>query len=223
MTIGRRILRWAAAVAATFALALPAGAAALYEETFDPGRSPPGPLMGALLLGTQEAWTGRFAGGGYELENRTEPRALRYVFITGIPGAAPREMAAATVSVSVRGDYAGASGAGLIYRLEPDSRSYWALMVQGDGAYVVLRRDKDGFARIASGKTRADARSRPTRLTIDTSQGRARFRINDAVVATVEGDRPAGPGVGLIALGVGRFQYDNFSVYARGGGPGRGN
>lgn len=223
MMFAQGVLRWASVVGTLLTLALPAVAAALYEETFDPGRSPPGPLMGALLLGTQDAWTGRFAGGGYELENRTEQRALRYVFITAIPGAGSREMADATVSVSIRGDYAGASGAGLVYRLEPDSRSYWALMVQGDGSYVVLRRDKDGFARVASGKTRADARSRATRLTIDTSQGRARFRINDAVVATVEGERPAGPGLGLIALGVGRFQYDNFSVYARGGGPGRGN
>jgi hypothetical protein len=39
----------------------------------------------------------------------------------------------------------------------------------------------------------------------------------------VEGERPAGPGVGLIALGVGTFRYDNFSVYVRGGGASRGN
>ncbi|MGE0723658.1 MAG: hypothetical protein AB7O45_04755 [Alphaproteobacteria bacterium] len=220
-TVGA-ILRRAAAGAALL-LALPAGAASLYEETFDPGRNPPGPLMRALLLGSQDAWTGRLVAGGYELENRTAARALRYIFIPGLAGASQAEMAEATVSVSVRGDFAGESGAGLIYRLDPAARRYLALIVRGDGGFLVLRRESEGFSRLAAGRTRADARSRATRLTIDSVQGRLRFRVNDAVVATVEGEAPAGPGLGLIALGVGRFQYDNFSVYLRRGGAGRTN
>jgi hypothetical protein len=183
-----------------------------YQETFDPGRPPRQMLLGVLNFGRDGPWEARLANGRYVLENRTQPGAVRYFFLFPEIGAALRH---ATVSVEVDGKFEGGeyrSGAGLIYRFDPERRRYVAFVVLDGGRYGLYQRGASGLQLRQSGAPSAVHRDRSNRLSIESNGSELHLLINSVEVGRFAAEGLRGSGVGIISLGTGRFEFDNFRV-----------
>ncbi|HET6520943.1 MAG TPA: hypothetical protein VFG47_14145, partial [Geminicoccaceae bacterium] len=194
-------------------LSAPPASAAQYRETFDPGKRPDEVMFGILGFGEGGTWSGRLADGQYVLTNRTDPSAVQYYYLEAPPGGTFGSLRDATVSVEVAGEFGSdPSGAGLIYRFDPATRTYWAFALTRDG-YGVFKRDRGGFQEVMAGGSAAIRPGEANRLTVRPGpDGAAQFLVNDEVVGAAGGPDITGAGVGLLALGAGSFRFDEFTI-----------
>lgn len=201
-------------------LCAPAAAQA-YREDFaalDPGDA----LHGFLLQGQDGQYHGAIENGAYVLRHRGDPTMVRYHFLTALPDQPERTLRDARLSVVVSGDFATTAenrtaGAGLVYRLDPDMRTYFAFVLLGDGRYGVFKRDRNRLQRIIHATSSAIRRGEPNELAMRPNQGNGvDLFINDTQVGSVASSDITGGAVGLTAIGNGRFVYDDFTVVPAG-------
>ncbi len=77
---------------------------------------------------------------------------------------------------------------------------------------MVLKRDKDGVQTVAQG---AKPHDEAVTLEVNTlASGALEFRMDDEVVATMEIEGIEGNDVGMISVGRGEFDFDNFQIYS---------
>lgn len=197
------------AVAQTNPLA-PAPAPAPYVETFD-GGDPAAVFGGVLTIGTDAPWTGALTGSAYELRNATDGGAVRFHYLTTLPGASgPLSQGAVSVEVVVRsGANDDVAGAGLILDYQEATRDYFAFVVTARG-YALYRRDAQGLRALvaeASDLVRAGAAHR---LTARTAGGQVDLFIDDTFVLGLESGGPLDGGIGIVAIGAGAFEFRTF-------------
>lgn len=189
------------------------GAEQSYREDFSPDRDPARIFGGNLLLGTDNGWSGRLAEGRYVLENQGHPGDVRYFYLR--PEGLDIVQDGSRAMLEVDGEFSageGPSGAGLLYGFDPGTGHYLAFVIMAQGQYAVLQRDEDGVQMRMSGTHGTVRRTGRNRLAIDRSGRRLRFAINGREVASLGMENVEGRGVGLLALGNGRFAFDNFVV-----------
>lgn len=194
--------------------------AEVYHEDFaalEPGDA----LHGILLQGQEGQYEGALENGTYVLRHQGDAGIVRYQFLTALPGQPDRSLRDARLSVVVSGDFASAensvAGAGLVYRLDPDTRTYFAFAVLGDGRYGVFKRDRTRLQRIIHATSAAIRRGQPNELAMRPNQGNGvDLFINGTQVGSVASSDITGGAVGLIAIGNGRFVYDDFTVVPAG-------
>ncbi|WP_027132708.1 hypothetical protein [Geminicoccus roseus] len=197
-----------AAVAALLLGATAARADTLIE-TFDGGPA----LDGILTPGTDGPWTLSIAGGNAVLENGSEPGAIKFYRIDSLRGGASLDGAA--VAVDVGGDFPGeTSGAGLLYRFDADSRSYLAFVLGAD-RWTLYQRGNEGVRARVAGKLPAGGTG-PRRLRIQPTDDKLVLEIDGQQLASIQLSGMDGHGVGLVAIGTGRFDFDNFAVVPAG-------
>jgi len=190
-----------------------------YTETFEQTDQAQELLGGILHFGQDGPWLGEIAGGRYVLSNQTDEGAIRYYYLAGRPDAPGASLQGAPVSVVVEvsastpADSELVSGAGLLYAFDPQSRNYVAFTLINGGEYVFFVRDEEGFQRRLSGTHDAIRTGQPNQLTIATDDSNElRLSINGVQVASFGSSGVQGTGVGLIAIGTGRFAFDNFQI-----------
>jgi hypothetical protein len=189
-----------------------AGLAQSYLETFE-GKAPEEVFGGVLALGQEGAWRAALEDGAYVLENRGEPGAIRYFWLGKVPGHEGVVPAELPVSVEVDGDFADdLAGPGLIFRFDPDQRFYYAFALFNHGRYGVLQRDAEGVHLRHTDRSTAIRPDGPNRLSIEPDGATMRFLINGEAVAAFDHDASQGTGVGILAIGSGRFTFDNFAI-----------
>jgi hypothetical protein len=184
-----------------------------YLEDFTADRDPAIIFGGHLLLGTEDGWSGRLAEGRYTLENRHDPGAIRYFYL--IPDEVDILSEGSRASVDISGDFPGLqghSGAGLIYGFDPQTYHYLAFVIMERGSYGILQRDEEGVRIRMSGAHSAVREGRVNRLEISRSGQMLHFSVNGREVVSMGSQVAKGAGVGLLALGVGRFDFDNFRL-----------
>ena len=200
------------AMALIAALPISAAGAASYHETFDADKAPAAVMFGILEIGERGAWMGELADGRYVLHNRHDRGAIRYYYLKNLGGSETGGQAEITVSIDVGGAFSDAyAGAGLVFGLDPERRHYFAFALLGGGQFGVFKRDANGFRAVLDGSYDAGADSAMNRLKIVLAGREMRFFINDGKVGNLTDD-VAGAAVGLLALGTGRFEFDNFRV-----------
>jgi hypothetical protein len=195
-------------------------AADVYREDFaalDPGDA----LHGILLEGQEGQYEGAIENGAYVLRHHGDAGMVRYHFLTALPDQPERSLRDAGVSVVVSGDFATAenrtAGAGLVYRLDPDTRTYFAFALLGDGRYGAFKRDRTRLQRIIHATSSAIRQGEPNELTMRPNRGNGvDLFINGTQVGSVASSDITGKAVGLIAIGNGRFVFDEFTVVPAG-------
>ena len=186
-----------------------------YLEDFDPGKGPSEVFQGHLLLGKDNNWSGRLAGGRYVLENQGDPTDIRYFYL--LPKDIQLVDEGSGLSVEIEGKFSSGqyhSGAGLIFGFDPQTRFYGVFVVMEEDSFAIYRRDEGGFQMKMGGTHSAVRLGAVNRLAIvSTGQG-FQFTINGQEVGSIGRNVATGNGVGLLALGTGRFAFDNFRLTA---------
>lgn len=186
-------------------------AAPAYIESFeDPNRT--GSLARVLPMGSTGSWTGSIAGGAYVLDNPNDAAAVKYGYVTQLPGLGSAPSSAA-VSVDVSAEFGSAlSGAGLLYMFDPQRRTYWAFVLQRDGRHALFKRDSKGLQLVLAGRSATTRQDGVNRLTVQPAHGGVQLLVNGEPVGKASSPEISGSGVGLVAMGTGRFRFDDFSV-----------
>jgi hypothetical protein len=180
--------------------------ALVYEESFDPAKLPEQVLSGTLLLGEEGSWSGRLADGRYVLTNERKPDAVEYFYLGTKAG-----LGQARVQVEVSVDAPGeAAGAGILYRFDPERKTYLGFLVLPGGKYAVIERDEQRAVIRMSGMHDA-IEPGANQLTVASDGGAVRFSVNGTEVATIN-TGAAGVGAGILAFGIGQFSFDNFAM-----------
>ncbi|MCA9837416.1 MAG: hypothetical protein KC422_10880 [Trueperaceae bacterium] len=174
----------------------------IYQETFE--GDPETMMQGALTFGQDGSWTGSLNNGAYLMENQNDATAVRYFYLGTSEGNA--------ASVEVAAQYGSFSGAGLIYRFDVTTGNYFAFILSGPNSYALLKRNGDGLALMIEGSSAAIGQG-ANRLSIVDDAGEMKLYINETFVASVSDNEVVGNRAGLIAVGSGLFQLDNFSIY----------
>src|SRR5690606_10765594 len=158
----RRGLKSATVVMVLAALGL-AGAQSewrsVFGEEFGDDRHPLYVMAGVLDFGQRPdtPFVASLARGGLVIENAVDPSVIRYYFVEPHHAGPWNDAANAPTAVSVllSGQYGDAPGAGLIYRVDPNSHHFYAFVLtggQGHGIYVL---DGQGYRALSTGESSA--------------------------------------------------------------------
>jgi len=182
----------------------------LYSEKFDAEKS--GELMfkGHLLFGNDGAWAGSLENGRYILENSSDNSAVRYYYFSPDTG---HSLTNSRISVEVDGSFSKNdfdSGAGLIFDLDSGTRFYLAFVIMNQNEYGIIKRDENGFKIMMRGTHSAIVNGKPNRLSIISEKEKVAFLINEQEIGSLGHRSGEANGIGLLALGTGRFIFDNF-------------
>jgi hypothetical protein len=183
----------------------------ILEWNFD---APPSQAEKTMLaLGDDGTWEAAIDDGDYVVENHSDDDSIRYVQLSLNNDGKPIDTSVSSVDVDVDGTFEGEeAGAGILYRFDPDTQTYLAFVLTKNG-YMILKRGEDGVQTISQGA--AAHPSDGATLEVNTlDSGALEFRVEDKVVATIPGDEFKGSHVGMVAVGRGEFDFDNFQVYS---------
>lgn len=183
----------------------------IFFEDFDPAKSEDLIFKGYLLFGTDGAWSGSVENGKYILENRDDKGAIRYYYI--LPDTGQTLGGGSEVSVEIDGNFSKDefdSGAGLIFDVNPEIRHYIAFVIMNRNEYGILKRDENGLQIKMRGTHSAILKGKPNCLSILSENQTLVFKINQEQIGSLGHEPGKANGIGLLALGTGRFAFDNF-------------
>lgn len=189
--------------------ATPPAAEPGYREPFT-GTDPSSTFGGVLDVGSDGTWTAALTGAAYRLSNTADAGAVRYYYLTNLPGeAGPLAQGTIGVTVALTAGGGGISAAGLLFDIDPSSGHYLAFALTSTG-YIVLQRGDAGLELLVDetlDSLRPDGRNRLELRAFGTS---VEVIVNGATAATLNGERPFGGGVGIVAVGAGTFEFQDF-------------
>gem|GEM_PF-1994259 len=170
-------------------------------------------LGGSLFFGRHGAWTGILTNGSYVLVNDSKRDDIKYCYL----GHDKLSLAQAPVSVEVALEAVAQdqdlAGAGLIYRFNPLSGSYYAFLLKPQQSFALFHGDAAGFHLIYSGKSAAIRVGELNRLSVLGVEHSLSLYINEQRVKTIEDNLPCGDLVGIVAVSRGRYRFDNFALF----------
>lgn len=196
------------------------------------------PLLGLLLLGPFAAlaeapaglgplaphvelapegtpWRVTEESGALVAENRAAPGDVRYWFVE--PPARPLAVSATVRAEGVEGGK-GPGGAGLLYGLvrPGGTPTYHAFVLEPGGGMVLYRRNPKGFERLAQLRPKTPLGDRAVTLGIRETAAGLELLVQGQRIGTLALDGPKRGGVGVVALGTGRFTFERFELAAAG-------
>lgn len=195
----------------------------VFSEAFGDDAHPLYVMAGVISFGQQPdtPFVARLAEGGLVLENLTDPSVLRYYFVEP-RHAGPWEQASGApvaASVTVRGKFAEAPGAGLAYGVEPATHRFYAFVLTGGQGYGIFVLDDQGYRPIATGESTHVSPDGPNELIVLPDGSRLHLVVNgellDTLDRTAHHGGPAGNGMGILVAGSGRWVFDDFEVHVR--------
>lgn len=177
-------------------LAAPAGAAGL------------GPLDPYLLLGSEPPWIGAMDGPGYRLSNSSNAGDIIY-FAADLPGGTAAEV---SVRVSVQGQGgADHSGAGLIFNVDPEAGTYFALAVTAQGDLALYGRNAQGVEEVARLPLTGTTAGGGLRLTVRATAEGVEIEANGANQGSLDGLELSGQ-AGIFAIDGGSYRFSDYRV-----------
>ncbi len=180
-----------------------------YVEPFT-GTDPRTTFGGVLDVGSDGPWTAALTGSAYRLTNDAAPGAVRYYYLTELPGeAGPLAQGTIGVTLGLAPGSGGLSAAGLLFDFDPNDGTYLAFALTTTG-YVVLQRSDAGLELLVDedlDTLRPDGRNRLDLRAVGTS---VEVIVNGETAATLNGGQPFSGGVGLVAVGAGVFEFQDF-------------
>lgn len=195
----------------------------VFSETFGDDAHPLYVMAGVISFGQQPdtPFVASLAEGGLVLENLTDPSVLRYYFVEP-RHAGPWEQAGGApvaASVTVKGQFAEAPGAGLVYGVEPASHRFYAFVLTGGQGYGIFVLDEQGYRPIVTGESAHVSPDGANELIVLPDRSQLHFVVNGELVDTLDtAVHPGGPngnGMGILVAGSGRWVFDDFEVHVR--------
>ncbi|MEZ4629702.1 MAG: hypothetical protein R2880_03125 [Deinococcales bacterium] len=181
---------------------------ASYQEDFNGELSEEEFFIGQNL-GVDGEWAVSLVDGKYVYSNQTVDTSVRYLYFGISEG-----KAAVSLDVDVNSE-ADLNGAGLLFRFYEDDtkREYFAFAITGQNGYAVYAKEVDGGLEAIISGTSSAVKSTSNRLMVVDDGYKAELYINGRFVVSIEDANSSGHRYGLMALGMGEFQFDNFTTY----------
>jgi len=180
-----------------------------YHEPFT-GSDPLTTFGGVLDVGSDGTWTGSLTGSAYRLSNTADAGAVRYYYLMGLPGeAGPLAQGTIGVTLGMAPGGGGLSAAGLVFDVDPSNGHYLAFVLTSTG-YAVLQRGGAGLELLVDEPLetlRPDGRNR---LELRAFGASVEVVVNGETAVTLNGERPFDGGVGIMAVGAGTFEFQDF-------------
>lgn len=164
-----------------------------------------------LIGSDMAAWKGSVADGVYQLENCSDQNAVKYSFAK-IKEINPENDAVsvdAGMDAEMKGPY---SRIGLVYRLNPADKTYFAFVLAGGKNYAFAKRDAKGYREILRSSSESVKPGKLNRLGIIGKGPAMVLYINGSIVKLVKDSSLKGNNSGTIAISTGKFYLDNFSL-----------
>jgi hypothetical protein len=180
-----------------------------YHEPFT-GTDPLNTFGGVLDVGSDGTWTGALTGSAYRLSNTADAGAVRYYYLMGLPGeAGPLAQGTIGVTLGLVPGGGGLSAAGLVFDFDPSNGHYLAFVLTSTG-YAVLQRGSAGLELLVDeplDTVRPDGRNR---LELRAFGAAVEVVVNGETAVTLNGERPFDGGIGIMAVGAGTFEFQDF-------------
>lgn len=183
---------------------------AAYREPFT-GTDPASVFLGVLDVGFDGTWTAALTGSAYRLTNEADPGAVRYYYLTSVPGEdGPLAQGTVGATLALAPGGGGLSAAGLLFDFDPNEGTYLAFALTTTG-YIVMQRGSSGLEVLVDedlDTLRPDGRNRLELRAVGTS---VEVVVNGETAATLNGGSPFAGGVGIVAIGDGAFEFQDFT------------
>lgn len=180
-----------------------------YLEPFT-GTDPQTVFGGVLDVGSDGPWAAALTGSAYRLSNDSAPDAVRYYYLMGLPGeAGPLAQGTLGVTLGLAPGAGGLSAAGLLFDFDPNDGTYLAFALTTTG-YVVLQRSAEGLELLVDESLDTLSPDGRNRLELRAAGTAVEIVVNGETAATLNGSQPFSGGVGLVALGAGVFEFQDF-------------
>lgn len=173
------------------------------SQEFSPGGL--GSLESIVSIGESDGWNGSLDKGVYWMENTNDEGAIRYYF-TGVSGATGSR--SLKVDVNAQG-MTESSRAGLLYGYEDSPKSYFLLVVGGDGMFEVYQRGANGI-QLRSGSSFTMSKSGFQTIELKEENQKLSFSVNGKAMGSLESDAIGGGALGIAAMGMGRYGFSNY-------------
>jgi len=155
-------------------------------------------------------WSSTVTGGVFQLANRNQPGAVRYIYLR----LADRDMGESPVSAEVRVEpMEGVAGAGLLYRFDRARTHYYCFIMGGGGQFRFYIRNENGFRILYAGRSPQPEPEQFHKLGIAGSGPAMWLYLDDLLVKRIEDDALSGGDTGVVGIGKGSFEFDNFTIY----------
>jgi len=188
----------------------------VYVESFNVPASDPATVRSFVnptwLLPAGGEWSATVADGVYYLENQASPKAVRYLHFRVRCDDGINRPASVEVRLDQRADN-GVGDAGLLYRFDPKSRFYYVFTLGRGGRLTFSKRNKAGFRTLYAETAESLSGSRFHRLAIVGTDRAMFLYVDNRLVKVIEDSELRGPATGVVAIGMGRFAFDNFTIY----------
>jgi hypothetical protein len=194
----------------------------VYYESFDSdhlGEDEIRDRFGSIwLTRTEGPWKGTVRGGVYVVENRDgagRPLYNRLSYSEGNDASHDLGRSRVGVRVRVEPPNDAHSGAGLMFRSDPESRSHYSLLrMAGDSISVALTLDGH-LSFLESATVPRGRRGELIDLEISGSETGIDFLVDGRVVYREPDPELASGDVGVMALSTGVFTFDEFALFLR--------
>jgi hypothetical protein len=135
---------------------------------------------------------------------------VRYIHVR----IADRDMGESPVSVEVRVESReNVAAAALIYRFDRERRYYYAFAMAGGDQFRFYVRDGQGFRILHAARRERTGPGQFRKLSIAGSGREMRLFIDGELIKRVEDEGLPGGDTGIAAIGMGSFEFDNFTIY----------
>lgn len=174
-------------------------------ESFD------GPTSGLWAPFREEKWTADLRDGKYVLSNYTDRVAVKYLYFQ----INNEDMSHCAISIDVMSalrEPPSLAGAGLIYRFNRKTNNYYAFTLRYD-KYIFSCRQDGSYRPLFSGRiTGLDSNCLNT-IAMFGKASTFQLYVNGQLVRIIENADIDSGDVGIIAMGMGDFFFDDLAVY----------
>jgi hypothetical protein len=160
----------------------------------------------------EEIWSATISDGVYKLTNKTEVTAVKYKYLR----IDNNDMAEYPVSVEIKTDLAMGtflSGGGLIYRYDRESKDYYVFSLSKGDKFSFYIRQGGVYTPLYSGRSEYIQPDKFNKLAIFSKEFTFSLFINDHLVKTIRDSAFSTGDIGIVAMGMGEFFFDNLTVY----------
>ena len=105
------------------------------------------------------------------------------------------------------------SAAGLIYRFDRERRHYYAFVAAGRDQFHFYSRDSSGFRTLYAGISHEAVNGNLNKLGIVAVGSLMQLYVNDVLVKKLEDESLREGDTGILGVGKGMFESDNFTIY----------
>lgn len=158
----------------------------------------------------KNGWNAYLKDGYYILENSINPYAMKYLYVEN-------EDEENIVSIEVKTEFSKEGNplpsSGLLLDFDIETGYYYAFTLNPQGEYSIFRKDGRRIETLFSDKLKNISSEKFIKVSAIVRRRKILLYVNNELVKQLKIEKSLKSRIGLIAIGKGKFYYDNFKIY----------